>query len=67
MNLQERGERDAKIMKLVHAGVTPLTIAKRLRLTVNRINQIIERERCNATRKRPRTASLSRARAAKVK
>jgi hypothetical protein len=64
MNLQERGERDAKIMKLVHAGVTPLTIAKRLRLTVNRINQIIERERCKSKRS---TRSASRARAVKVR
>lgn len=67
MNSIEREARDFEIMKLWHAGIEPMTIAKRKKLTLSRVNQIIERERCRDTRKHLRAASLSRARAVKVK
>jgi hypothetical protein len=61
MKAQDRDKRDAAIMKLVRAGMDALDIAKQHRLTLNRINQIIERERCKSKRSRH---SQSRARAA---
>jgi hypothetical protein len=68
MNQQERAVRDAAIMKMVRAGFEPLAIAKKHRLTVNRVNQIIERERCNReTRKRKRSAQKSGVHAATAK
>lgn len=68
MNDLDRGKRDIAIMKLVRAGVAPLEIAKRHRLTLNRVNQIIERERCKGTQKKAKARrAKSRAHAAKVK
>lgn len=60
MKLQDRNKRDTEIMKAVRTGVDAMTIAKQHRLTLNRVNQIIERERWKKQRQ-------SRARAAKAK
>jgi hypothetical protein len=67
MNANERGQRDIAIMKLVHAGVDPLAIAKQHRLTLSRVNQIIEREKCQKeTLRRQRSAKRSGAHAVKA-
>jgi hypothetical protein len=44
MNKVEREKRDAKIMEAWRGDVAPLDIARRWRLTLNRVMQIIERE-----------------------
>lgn len=62
MKLPERQKRDADIMKLLGDGMTPLKIARKYRLTLSRVNQIIQREQCQSI-----FVKRSHARAAKAR
>ena len=45
MKLEDRTKRDVEIMRAIKAGKPPLDLAIKHRLTVNRVNQIVEREK----------------------